>query len=677
MYSDDEQKTRSEQVRIQVVKSRRKLSRFLELLPISIDQDLIADTSDNTLRASFFASPGAPLLMSLEEWNEPPIGDTKVDIQISRDGGEYFTETSFGIPFPYPPGFFPHEYSFPRSRIDSLGEGRHRFRYTVSVWSGTTTSEPLTLRFDLFPPYRNEKPAVLTPSFNPVTDAKLAASNDTLLLSLPAYDDWEPGDRVRWYWFDALPEDGGPMLPLGDLEVPEGGMDLEVPGDHIRRVGDGGCFAWYELRDKAGYVSKLSQHVAVGVALGVLPPPALTAPEVNLASAEDGYLIDTADAALGVEIEVTLPSQIKPSDRINLHWGGADLGWRPLGNGASLRRFPVPLSILSTQYFDDPVGAATRTTGDKPTRVSYDLMRGTVPLGEAEREIRVNFEVVGPLDPEWPSPISGALLPPTVRGAVSDKDNVLTLADAGQPVSVTFTLFEGVEADDVYTFYWGAELITEVEYEVPAGAGEGDEVTLEMAWEVIETWGNGEFPVHYRVTRPGVPNSPDSAAQNVVVDAFIIMAKPVEFIDLIGGAGWSCSSYAADPGNPVPGQMAARIQVPPIEPAPAVGTVLTLSWRVVENFMGGGAPIPGVSLDDDITLTAAQISNGFTWYVSYCPHILPIYAVSRYGRATVHYSYDGPGGNRITSEPNSTGVAPGDTAGICSNNCGLPPPRKG
>lgn len=666
MSKDKEQQLRSQKVRDEVNAQRARRNTLTALAPVEFDADLIADPLDNTLSARYFQNAGQPLQFGIPAWDFAGLpGEDIIKLQLSRGGGAWETEETVILPSPQNPANFPYLFNLPRSRVELLGEGVHRFRYEVTDYTQQPIiSAELALRFDLFPPYRTDKPAPFAALSN-VTDATLLAGDDKVLLQLPPYPDWEEGDKVRWYWFNALPEDGGTMLPLGELQVPrEGltlGMTLEVPGDHVRRIGDGGCYAWYELEDKAGYVSKLSYHIAVGVALDPLPA-VLAPPAVNLATGDDNYLIDTADAAQRVEVQVTQAPQIKPTDRIRVHWGDADLGWVPVGHGPRLLSFPIDPSILKTQYFDDPVGAVL-TTGDKPTNVSYELMRGSVPLGGAAREINVNFETVGPLNPAWPSPINPALLAPTIRGAVSATDNALIEADENQPASLTLTLFEGVREGDLVEFYWGAELIDGTDYTVLSGDAQGDTKVVSIPWEAIARGGNGIVDVQYRVTRPGVPNPSSSVVQPVDVDAIIHTPGPVTFPGAVSGIVLACLSLYENPAAPHISEPAFRIKVPPLNPAPAIGTSLTLTWRVARNLDGLGGPIAEVDFTDRITLTDTQIREGFSWYVTWDRYIQPIYAISRDGRATVQYSYIS--GKLVTSQAAQIMVSPRNPGGIC------------
>lgn len=661
MNKDQKQLSPSEQVRQAVVDQRaaRKTSGPLNPLIIS-DTSLIIPP--NTLGASFFQNPDQPLALQIPAWDFYFMGDDTVEIQHARGTGDFFTVETLVWPAPQNPNDFPRPYDLSRNYISLLGEGEHRFRYVVTDFTNQPMySAELTLRFDLFPPYRTEKPQSFVPLTAAVTDATLAAGGGIVQLSLPAYADWEDGDRVRWYWANSLPEDEMQVAPVGEVAVTTGGMTLGVPEEHVRRIGDGGCNAWYTLLDRAGYESKKSFHIAIGVALGNLPGT-LGRPDVNLATAQDGYLIDSADAALGVEVLVTLPAQVKPTDQIIVRWEGADLGWAPVGPGPALHRYPVPLSILETQYHSDP---STPSTGDKPTRVSYELKRGTVPLGDASRDIRVNFEAIGPVDPipEWPLPINKELPLPDIHSAMSGLINELVELDAGQPAELRFVLFDGVQTGDTFTFYWGTELILGADYTVQATDNQGDVITRSVSWESIRRGGNGTIPVHYRVTRPGVPNPSDSQAQDVIVDAIVEVPEAVEFLGAVNGMVLTCTSFYENPAQPDPREPAARVQVPPLVPAPAVGSIVTVSWRVAAGHNGAGGPIDAVTFDDPVTVTAEQIRDGFVWYVPYGFYIEPIYAISKDGLATVQYSY--MSGKPVTSRAASIIVSPRNPAGAC------------
>jgi hypothetical protein len=620
-----------------------------------VNADIVADHADMTLRAELFSDGAKRLLLMIDNWGLAPVFFDTLEIlhaeSASADPDDFQVIDSIIFEAPYDPGRFPYPYEVSRDFFKSLGEGLHAFKYKVTFYNKEEAySAPLVLRFDLFPPYRSTRPTAFA-EIETVTDKRLGDLGDELLIPLPDYLDFQPQDRVRWYWTNLPPEEDGTYPFLADQVVAGQREVLRISGDDVRRMGDGGCYTWYELYDKAGHFSKFSEFRRVSVALGQLPT-VLHDPTVNVASAVDGYLVDQQDVNFGVKVHVRIPQHVKPTDMIRVLWGDQATSWEQLGSTPEERIFPIAAGNILTEYGPGP--------GEVETHVKYQLMRGDELLGEPGIDVYVNLETFGPIDPnpEWPDPINKALPLASIYGEVSDTENVLLLADAGEDVELRVRLFETVQVNDKLVFYWDGGVISGADYTVQPGDSVGTLITRVVPWLTIKGAGNGIKHVHYDVTRPGVHNPIKSRAQDVAVSAIDITPDAPDFLGL-NPLGWlSCVSLFEDRANPHPLEPAIRVHVPNLRGRGLqAGENIRMSWTVKEGYSESGDPIDAVKYEPTIPLTDDMIENGFIWYIEpYARYIAPIYLTSRDGFCRVTYSFT-QAGDEVTSQPVQTVIS--------------------
>ncbi|WP_434517898.1 hypothetical protein [Pseudomonas sp. NFX1] len=641
----------SEKARWDYVQLRQRQSEPASLTRPEVNVDIVADPDDWTLRAELYSDPSKQLLLIIPLWSRSAPRGASDELEIfhaasaspAPDDFEVIDKIIFDGPLD--PLKFPYSYELDRHFFLGLGEGFHTFKYRVTLYNTEENfSDPLVLRFDLFPPYRSIRPTAFA-EIEAVTDERLVDLGDELLIPLPDYLDFEEQDRVRWYWSNQAPEEDGTYPFIDDQVVKGKGEVLRISGDDVRRMGDGGCYVWYELYDKAGHHSKFSEVRRVSVALGQLPT-VLHDPTVNVATPTDGYLVDQEDVSFGVKVHVRLPEHIKPTDRIRVLWGDHATAWEQLGSMPDERIFPIAAGVIRNEYGPGP--------GDVETRVKYELMRGDELLGEPGINVYVNLETFGPIDPdpEWPDPINKALPLASVYGAGSATENTLDLRDTNQDAELRVRLFETVAVNDKLVFYWDSVPISGAEYTVQAGDDVGTLITRVVPWSGIKTAGNGIKHVHYVVTRPSVLNPIKSGRQDVAVSAIDITPEAPEFLGL-NRIGWlSCVSLFEDRLNPDPREPAVRVKVPSLQGRGlSPGESITMSWTVKEAIDGSGDPIDGVKYEPTISLTDEMINDGFIWYVTpYDRYIAPIYHLSTDGFATVTYSFMQEG-QAVTSLP--------------------------
>lgn len=630
----------AEQARQSVRGARARAVEVAPLDPPTIKETLLADPADNTVKNSVLLNPAENLIIDLQPWDtfappESTLFDTLYVYHTAATGGreEIFNQEFNADDKPD----FPFAFTVPKAKIEAWGEGEHKFSCEVQPYNGgdrIISDGELSLIFDRVPPYGQATPAPFTPIAD-VTDANI----DIVDLAFPEYDDYKAGDTVHVYWLKSVPDDPSGLTPVVSVPVQAPPQALRVPKKAIEDTGDGGAYALYLLVDKAGNISKLSQYLPVGVAIGPLPT-GLQDPVVPLAPSGDG-LIDQEDVFTGVSVQIPEFSNFKPTDELEVTWGTLKLGWQPIGNAP---RFPLVVNLTSLQVWEQ---YGSTSSGDVQTPVSYELRRGAVSAGSKSIDVNVNLERIGPVDPnpdpEWPGPVNPKLGPVTVTGAISGKANELTPDDETHPASLTFLLDAAFKEGDNITFYWGAQHIADADYPVESG-DPGSNITCEIPWEYIEAGKNGTVPVHYEITRTGIPNKTASPSTDVLVNAIVLRPEAPAFL---GGnteapVGWLGCKSLFDPNDPTDTVPSIRVQVPDLaQYGLTESDTVTMHWTAVHGY-SGDTKIPGIDKTEDIALTGGKL-NGFVWRIEpYDKHILPIpnYSTTiREGRGRVTYSF--------------------------------------
>ncbi|WP_367237633.1 hypothetical protein VXM67_09150 [Pseudomonas sp. Rh2] len=630
----------AEKVRQEVRQGRAKKRTVATLAKPGIDRALLADETDGTVFSAILTDPSKSLAITVDAWpmlGSVPAGyyDTLEIYHTSINGTETLlsSEQYTGSDVTS----FPVTFVITKDNIENWVDGRQTFSYKVAPFNATnpTASEPLELIFDRTPPYGNATPAAMPALGYDVTDSNI----DNVVITLPEYDTHAAGDTVYVYWLNYVPDDPALVAPVVTEKVDTLPKPLTVPKAAVEAIGDGGVYVLYVLVDKAGNISRLSMPLPVGVAIGPLPS-GLKDPEVPLA--DDDGLIDQEDAWTGVAVEIPLFGNWKPTDWVQVTWGGLELGWREIG---SAPKWPLEFTLSGGQLWDQ-YGATT--TGEKVTNVSYALRRGTVAQGRKAIDVQVNLEVVGPVDPivdpEWPDPVNPRLPKVKVLGKNSNVDNHLAPADEGEDGIVKVVVDASLRENDVIKFYWEGVHIPEADHTIIT-AEVGAEITEAIPWSYIEVRNNGQIPVHYVVERPGVPNRAKSTATIVNVEAIILRPEAPEFL---GGntevpVGWLTCNALYDDANPNPLDPAIRVLVKDLRGyGLKAGDTVTFHWYAVHG-MTGEEKIEETVFDDPVELKEADLDE-FVWRVQpYTDYILPIFdysATLHLGRGRVTYSFD-------------------------------------
>jgi hypothetical protein len=618
-------------------------------------QDL-ADRDDNTLFKDVITA-GTGLVILLPEWDNPaPNGAADlVQLEFARgaspDPADFKEAVSESYPGPIAPGQFPLTIVLPNTCL--IPDGPVSLRYWVTSYNDAKVmSATATLIADTTPPFREMEPPALTVPDVPITDAYLDDHMDGVECSIPVYVDWQPDDRVVYWWLNDVPDDPTEIDITGEAEITtEPPFTFAVPAHAVRSTGDGGCYVVYTVIDKATNRSRLSVYAPVAVALGPLPGN-LQDPVVEQAG--DGQ-VDLADAHNGVIVGIPRFDNWKPTDRIEVTWGTTVLDEEQIGSSpAELISIRVPTQVLKDEYGD--------TEGGRSTNVSYRILRGDVGSNEKAIIVDVDLSVIGPELPEWPDPENPTLAPAAVYGATSNVLNQLTREDTGLDARCDLTLYAPVNAGEVLKVYWNDAPAPVAEYIVQADDRADDVVSCKIGWEHIELAGNAlEVPVYYTIGRPNSPNAQRSPLTKVNVDAVVIIPEAPSFLGQSENGWLNCHSLDGD-------DHAVRVQVPDISRYLGAGDQVTLTWTPLTGLVGEDVLEAAIKVEP-IILDALHPATGFVWRIQpYATHVGPTYDPDGPGgaaaRGRIHYTLTYKG-ETLTSETTESKVGMFDGTGGC------------
>jgi len=226
-----------------------------------------------------------------------------------------------------------------------LKEAKIQVTYRVLGYNGVETgSKPLTLTIDRTAPVlggdrgRLEFPDL---GSQPVTDHFLKEHGEVLRARVPDYQVFIPGDTIVYYWDDE-PLDN---TEVGELELThtDAGKPviIEYDGKMIRERGNGGRYAQYLVRDRAGNESPTAVPKAVTVDTTPVPR-VLPWPDVPLAVGNQEQVTLALDD-LDDPLEVRIPelAVIHPGEPFTVVWAPGLFGEEVLTGQEGVRSYRV------------------------------------------------------------------------------------------------------------------------------------------------------------------------------------------------------------------------------------------------------------------------------------------------------------------------------------------------
>lgn len=147
----------------------------------------------------------------------------------------------------------------------------------------------------------------------------------------------------------------------------------------------------------------------------------------------------------------------------------------------------------------------------------------------------VDLRVPGPVNPEEPSPVNPELDVPVLTSFTGNA-NQLTGADANQPASVAFALYDPAVADEVIRLYYGPGQGVAATHTLTTESP-GDIITMALPWPIIQAVGNGlEIELYYRIfATADSENFQQSGSQ--LVRSEVIQLADLRLAEIVGVTG--------------------------------------------------------------------------------------------------------------------------------------------
>lgn len=600
----------------------------------------IKDTTDNLLDSEKLVSD-VGLKVSIPLWDNatPNSRPDTITLQWAlMQGPSPSYEDVKAEQYSHPVGSGPFELTVPFAKLPK--DGLCTFRYKLNPYNGGTEySDPVPLKCDLLAPHWPNRPKAMTLRAVEIDD-NFFISNPNLLGNLALYDDRAPGDRAKYFLETQPPEDFSSLVPVGTVPITGDNQQVAFDKDTLTRQGDGVFYTAYELGDRAGNRSFMSDYTKVIVTLGPLPT---TLPKPELPEIVGKGYIDVEDAIRGIDVEIPKITGAKAGDKIKCMWGTTPLETYILGSNEPDRiKINVPSKTLIDEYGTSPIG-------DKPTAVSYIVERQTREFGPATETFQVNFGVVGPPrpipDPTWPDRFNPLLLKGEVVGK-SGTANVLVPEDRTEAVTYSFKLPDLIIRGHKIVPYWAGQRIDAETLTITTEVA-GDDIPLNIPWTHIDAGRNGTVKVHYQLGDDVSPNEQLSEPTDVAVSSYIVDAKPPTFPDTASDPdGWlTCVAlHYFDPDDPE--NRGVRVEVPDLSEWLDDGEKVRMTWTPLLDWDPNApeTPITAAIKTEELTLGTEYPKTGFIWLVDdYDKHIDPLYtentATNGDGRAKIEYEF--------------------------------------
>lgn len=630
---------------------RAKLADF----ELEIDDGAYVDKTIGLLNGPMLNRAG--LTVAIPGWiNKPPDGIKDfVQLQIDRGAGVFvnlgdvieFESTDFPGKFPYPItiGF-----------NDLPEDSTFRLRYSRNTFNnGEEFSVITTLICDRRPPYNYQPPREPVIAWDYLDDTNLPAGGK-LTLTIPGYADWRADDQVAIYMVDSqnIPDDPTTTRPIFAGFAPAPGITdstVEIDADIIRAFGDGNVVLTYALRDRALNASPPALYKKVSLTFGLLP---VLVGKPRVPQADPGPL-NMRHVQEGVSVWVNTHTNFKSGDAIRVEWGGRTLPDHPLGGNPlpTIEIRVLPPVLMLEEYGKD-------TTGDKPTPVSYQVVRQGRLFGPESDTFNVNFETVLPWLPwppiDWPNPVHPDLDAGEVQNFDKTRTNELTRDDKDEDATFHFTWYASVQNGHEIDFYWNGALVSEAHItfdDTQTGHVPGGPFEVVIPWRYIRDGGNGDpIPVHYQVNGLVPGNDLSSDKTDVKVNAIAVELPAASF-----------PTFASQPSPIYPGCGALendgslKVAIPDLTGLLKAGDTIKVQFTPMkgDNLAAPEDPITAAIFTQDFTLGDPGFPvTGFEFLVQpYVTHILPLYdenaASGRRGRVKIQYTFN-DGTEDIASE---------------------------
>ncbi len=508
---------------------------------------------------------------------------------------------------PLQSGDFPMELQLSKSNF--AAQGTFDLRYTVANDAGNLADSEITqFIIDKTAPNYGQAPGAAT-FVDPVVVSDgitqdYLDTNGGLDLIIPTYLEEKPGDSLEVY----VHEVGTSPTTPGFTGAIDPSRQIRVPADAFSGLLDGLIYLSYRLVDKVGNKGAPADNATAGLFLNPLPTPPLAAPRVpSIADDSVLQLVDIDRVNTGL-VEIDPYTNALENDLVVLTWGSAAI---KVNHRITDPFATIFLSVPYETILKPAYGTATTVL---PTPVSYVVERGDKTFASDTATINVDFFVPGPVNPDRPDPVNTNLPRVTVKGAVSEVENVLTSADVDGDVTVALKLYDPIGANEEMVLYWG-DITQEVARLSPVVGTAGEDYEFVLKWDQIKDLPSSQaVPVFYTVGRinTGDGTPPGNIESCVPTPVDVSAALPIKLANPDfplavpapdGTLILNCSTHFG------PSQL-VRVRIP-ANPNLKGGETLDFTWQCYTDR--AGTQPAGAASTFSKSITAEQVADGFTF----------------------------------------------------------------
>lgn len=253
-------------------------------------------------------------------------------------------------------------------------------------------------------------------------------------------------------------------------------------------------------------------------------------------------LIDKEEARNGVTVRLGNIVDWLSTDMVRMFWNGTLIYEKVVGV------FPI-FAIDGTATYDVISSHGEIYDADVHCTITRDGL-GTIPSPTIT--VAVNIDEPGDTDNPGPGPVDPAYDPPTVTGNEGHENHLVEL-DRGFPATAKFIIPSGLTAGTFIDIYYGIMGGTLADtYDVTGSEAPDFEVELEIGWDIIEMYGNGDaIPCYYKVRDAiNYKHSPD---QDVKVELYSLSGLADPVFSVLNTAGrLGCFDRLTPPLVPAP-----------------------------------------------------------------------------------------------------------------------------
>ena len=258
-----------------------------------------------------------PLAVEVPAWDNLPPENAidKLSFQWRRQNtsNAFNTMQTYDVAGPLDDSDFPLYLNIDAQKLE-FEEGPFDFRYVIVGHNGGGENESkiVPLVIDRTPLYKHGKPGALILPTTQITIPFFEANDNKFVCVIPEYTDYQDGDEVVYFWRTSS---GSQCI---GREAVSANREIVYTRVQIEAALNGECYAEYQLIDKAGNSSPISESVTIDVDM---TPRSLNFVKVKGASGSPEYGELNIDfAGDGVVVDLPADADIYEGEKVRLQW---------------------------------------------------------------------------------------------------------------------------------------------------------------------------------------------------------------------------------------------------------------------------------------------------------------------------------------------------------------------